>query len=96
MKIQLITLAAMLLFAYIARANVGDSLISPDGKWTVYVVKGSGPKVGWGGDEVEPSELWQMDSHGGNRINRIGCAPQSLEASSTLEKLGQVDSQTVS
>jgi hypothetical protein len=68
MKRLLIALTAVL-FAVSAQAGVGESLISPDGKWTVYVVKGSGSKVLTGtADEIESSELWQMDSHGGNRV----------------------------
>jgi hypothetical protein len=67
MKGLLITLAVGLLTASNIRAGVGDLLISPDGKWTVYVVKGSGSTIGTGTDFFEPSELWQMDSHGGDR-----------------------------
>src|ERR1700732_2717130 len=67
MKRLLITLAAGLFAVSAVQAEVGDSLISPDGKWTVYVVKGSGPGGSSGAGNYESSELWQMDSHDGNR-----------------------------
>jgi hypothetical protein len=67
MKRLFVALAAGLFAISSVQAEVGDSLISPDGKWTVFVVKGSGPSVTSGAGDYESSELWQTDSHGENR-----------------------------
>jgi hypothetical protein len=67
MKRLFVALAAGLFAISSVQAEVGDSLISPDGKWTVFVVKGSGPSVSSGAGDYESSELWQTDSHGENR-----------------------------
>jgi hypothetical protein len=62
MKRLLTALVAGLFTISAVQAEVGDSLISPDGKW-----KGSGPTVSSSAGDYESSELWQTDSRGGNR-----------------------------
>ena len=53
MKRLLIALAPGLFAISSMRAELGDSLISPDGKWIVSVVKGFGPSVSSGAGYYE-------------------------------------------
>jgi len=39
-------------------------VLSPDGKWIVFVRKVDGKKIATGSDEVDPSELWQVRADG--------------------------------
>jgi Tol biopolymer transport system component len=45
-----------------------ESAVSPDGKYIVFVKTVSGPTIGWGAGEEQPSELWQTDADGGNAV----------------------------
>jgi hypothetical protein len=45
-----------------------------------FAVKGSGPTVSSGAGDYESSELWQMDSHGGNRTLLASTRPNRLTA----------------
>jgi hypothetical protein len=45
-----------------------ESVVSPDGKYIVFVKTVSGPTIGWGAGEEQPSELWQTDADGGNPV----------------------------
>jgi hypothetical protein len=41
-----------------------DPLLAPDGKWVVFVRKVDGKKIPTGSDEMEPTELWQVQTDG--------------------------------
>jgi WD40-like Beta Propeller Repeat len=64
MKCLLSILTTSILFLISAFCGQAQSLISPDGKWIVYVKPVTGRVIEWGADEEQPSELWQVDSDG--------------------------------
>ena len=45
-----------------------ESAVSPDGKYIVFTKTVSGPTIGWGAGDDQPSELWQTDADGRNPI----------------------------
>ena len=50
-----------------------QSLTSPDGKWIVFVKPVSGPSIGTGVGDYQPSELWQVDSNGRHPTLLVRC-----------------------
>jgi hypothetical protein len=62
----LIIAAMLLVSAYWAHAQL---IVSPDGKWVVFVKTISGPMIDYGGSQArgadpdQPTELWQIGSH---------------------------------
>ena len=56
-------------------------VLSPDGKWIVFVRKVDGKKIATGSDEVEPSELWQVRADGKEATLLLKCrASQQTES----------------
>lgn len=48
-------------------------VLSPDGKWIVFVRKADGKKIATGSDEVDPSELWQIRVDGKEATLLLKC-----------------------
>jgi hypothetical protein len=48
-------------------------VLSPDGKWIVFVRKTDGKKIATGSDEVDPSELWQIRVDGKEATLLLKC-----------------------
>ena len=56
-------------------------VLSPDGKWIVFVRKVDGKKIATGSNEVEPSELWQVRADGKEATLLLKCrASQQTES----------------
>jgi WD40-like Beta Propeller Repeat len=73
MKNLLLLLTASVSLLVPSFTGNAQSLTSPDGKWIVFVKPVSGPAIGTGADDYQPSELWQVDSHGGHPTLLVRC-----------------------
>ena len=50
-----------------------DPVLSPDGKWIVFVRKVEGQKISTASDEVDPTELWQVRADGKEATLLLKC-----------------------
>jgi Tol biopolymer transport system component len=49
------------------------AVLSPDGRWVVFVRAGSGEKIQTGADNYEPTELWQIGVNGKDPTLLVRC-----------------------
>ena len=55
--------------------QINQTQTSPDGKWTVFVKPGHGPKIATAAtiEDIAPTELWQKDAQGKNLSLLVKC-----------------------